>query len=370
METPTRMAARFEEAVARRAETPEIPPDVAWSAVLARDARYDGRFLYGVRSTGIYCRPTCPSRRPHRRHVLFFLEAEAAEQAGFRACRRCRPREAQGPERRVAEKARAILDLRADEPVTLAQLAAQVGLSRDHLQRVFKAAFGLSPKEYHRAARAERFKVEVRRGPSVTAALYEAGFSSGSRLYEQAARTLGMTPAAYRRGGRGERIRFTITPSPIGRLLVAATDRGICAVQLGDDDGRLEAGLRQEYPEASLERDPSGLLEGWVRAVLAAIEAPTVAERVPLDLAGTPFQRRVWTALQQIPPGETRTYAEVARAVGRPRAVRAVAAACARNDVALLIPCHRVIRSDGELGGYRWGVARKRRLLARERRRR
>jgi AraC family transcriptional regulator of adaptative response/methylated-DNA-[protein]-cysteine methyltransferase len=348
-------------------QNPDTPdPEAAWSAVLARDARFDGRFVYAVASTGVYCRPSCPSRRPRRANVRFFAAAEAAEGAGFRPCRRCRPR--QGETTRQAEAVRracAYLEAHFEENPTLADLSAVVGLSPHHLQRVFKAATGLSPKQYASRLRAARFKAEVQMGESVASATYGAGYGSSSRLYETAGAHLGMTPGAYRRGGRGMRIRFTLAGSPFGRLLIAATGRGICSVTLGDEDAALEAGLRREYPSAEIERDDEGLRD-WLAAVLPRLDGPAPARDLPLDLQATSFQWRVWRALQEIPYGETRSYGEIAAALGRPKAVRAVAQACAGNRVALVVPCHRVIRGDGTPGGYRWGAERKQRILGHE----
>ena len=342
-----------------------IDPETAWTAVLARDAGRDGSFVYAVASTGIYCRPSCPSRRPRRPQVAFFPTPDAAEGAGYRACRRCRPREAAAGAAAVA-RACAWIDAHPDEPVSLAALARAVGLSPAHLQRTFRRATGVTPKQYADARRLARLKERLQKGDDVTTALYDAGYGSSSRLYERSDARLGMTPATYRRGGRGMRIRFACADSPAGRLLVAATERGLCAVQLGEDDDALETALRREFPEAEIAADAAGL-GALVAAVLARLDAgPSPA--LPLDVRATAFEQQVWAALQEIPPGTTRTYGEVAAALGRPGAARAVARACAANPVALVVPCHRVVRGDGGLGGYRWGEERKRRLLARERR--
>ena len=342
--------------------TTTTPDEARWQAVLARDPSRDGQFWYGVRSTGIYCRPACPARRPTRVGVTFFETPDAAEAAGYRPCRRCHPREVSARQRAVAQ-ARQLLD-EAETAPGLDELAGQVGLSPAHLQRVFKAAVGLSPKQYALARRGERLRTGLRAGEPVTVAQYAAGHGSARSLYDPATGQLGMTPGAYRRGGAGERIAWTVKESPLGDLLVAATGRGLCAVRFGEREA-LAAELRAEYPQAELVEDPAGLAE-LVRAVLARLEgrpAPVPAT----DLPGSDFQRRVWAALQSIPPGETRSYAEVARMIGAPSAVRAVAQACAANPVALVVPCHRVVRSDGALSGYRWGVERKRALLERER---
>jgi AraC family transcriptional regulator of adaptative response/methylated-DNA-[protein]-cysteine methyltransferase len=360
-------------AVSHVPDNPEIPdPETAWNAVVERDGRFDGRFVYAVESTGVYCRPTCPSRRPRRSNVRFFAVPGEAERAGFRACRRCRPGET-SRQAEAVQRACGYLESHLDEAPTLDDLAREVGMSPWHLHRTFKAALGLSPKQYAARLRAGRFKDELRGGESVAGATYGAGYGSSSRLYEKAGENLGMTPGAYRRGGRGMHIRYTLADSPFGRLLVGATDRGICAVSLGDgdrtdEDGPLEAALRREYPNAGIERDDEAL-RPWLDAVLPALDGPlesTGARELPLDLQATAFQWRVWRALQEIPRGETRSYGEVAAALGQPTAARAVAQACASNRVALVVPCHRVVRGDGDPGGYRWGAERKRRILARE----
>jgi AraC family transcriptional regulator of adaptative response/methylated-DNA-[protein]-cysteine methyltransferase len=345
----------------------------AWAAVAARDAAWDGRFVYAVASTGIFCRPSCASRRPRRDRVSFYAEPAAAAAAGYRACRRCRPLDGDAPsaERRVAA-ARAYLAAHLDENVTLERLGREVGASPYHLQRTFKRLLGVSPKEYVLAQRAERLKQRLKEGDDVTTATYEAGYGAGSRLYEQSNARLGMTPGTFRRGGAGAHIRFAIAAAPPGRLLVAATERGICAVRLGDDDHALAAGLGRDYPQATLERVAAGdPLEGWVEAILASLRpspgaAPPPLAELPLDVRATAFEWRVWRELQRIPRGATRSYGEVAAALGQPTAARAVARACAANRVALLVPCHRVVRADGDLGGYRWGAERKRQLLADE----
>ena len=344
----------------------EAPPveDWRWAAVLDRDAAAEGRFVYAVASTRIYCRPTCPSRRPNRRQVRFFPTAAAAETAGYRACRRCRPADGEPDAVRRVRAARQYLDEHLDETVTLDRLGRAVGLSPWHLQRTFKRITGVTPRAYAGAQRMERMKARLKQGDSVTRATYEAGYSSPSRAYDGTRAHLGMTPGAYRRGGRGIRIRFTTVSTALGQVLVAATDRGVCAVTLGDEAAALEAALRREYPEATVERSDEEL-HGWAGSVVARM-AGDEAERVPIDVAGTAFQRRVWEALQRIPRGSTRSYSEIARELGQPSAARAVARACAGNRLAVVIPCHRVVREDGGLGGYRWGVDRKRELLARE----
>jgi AraC family transcriptional regulator, regulatory protein of adaptative response / methylated-DNA-[protein]-cysteine methyltransferase len=334
-----------------------------WQAVLGRDARFDGAFVYAVRSTGIYCRPSCPSRRPRREHVVFFNLPRAAEGAGFRSCRRCRPGLAASRDPRAAwiERVCRYIDQHLQAALPLSRLAEQAELSPHHFQRTFKQLMGISPRQYAEARRLASFKAQVRKGETVTSAIYGAGYGSGSRLYERASGQLGMTPAAYRKGGRGMRLRYTVAPSPLGRLLVAATERGIAAVSLGDSDAALEATLRAEYPAAEIERDDTALAPR-VRDVvrrLAGGGGPTL----PLDINATAFQWRVWQELLRIPAGSTRTYGEVARDLGQPKAARAVARACATNPVALVIPCHRVVAGDGGLGGYRWGAERKKLLL-------
>ncbi|HEX5759869.1 MAG TPA: bifunctional DNA-binding transcriptional regulator/O6-methylguanine-DNA methyltransferase Ada [Thermoanaerobaculia bacterium] len=342
-----------------------IDHDQAWAAVLARDAGRDGSFVYAVASTGIYCRPSCPSRRPRRPQVAFFPSPETAEAAGYRACRRCRPRDGAPAAAAAVARACAWIEAHPDEPVTLAALARAVGLSPAHLQRTFRRATGVTPKQFADARRLARLKTRLKKGDDVTTALYDAGYGSSSRLYERSDARLGMTPATYRRGGPGVRIRFACADSPVGRLLVAATERGLCAVMLGDDDDALEAGLRGEFPQAEVAADSEGL-GATVAAVLASLDGGGPSPALPLDVRATAFEQRVWAALQEIPPGATRTYGEVAAALGRPGAARAVGRACAANPVALVVPCHRVVRGDGGLGGYRWGEERKRRLLARE----
>jgi AraC family transcriptional regulator of adaptative response/methylated-DNA-[protein]-cysteine methyltransferase len=346
--------------------------DDAWRAVASRDVSADGRVFYGVTTTGVYCRPSCPSRRPARGNVRFFDVPEDAERAGFRACLRCRPKEIARADEAVA-RARKLIDQHVDRGVEgalpLDDLARAVGVSPWHLQRIFVDRVGLSPARYLRARRGERFKARLRTGDTVSRATYESGFGSSSRAYELADRHLGMTPAEYRRGGRGAQIRFRIVPTSLGAMLVAATSRGVCAVTLGDTADALENALAAEYPAATLVR-PAGsdtAFAAWVGAVAAYVDGGGASPKVPLDVGATAFQWRVWRALQEIPFGETRSYTDVAAAIGNPRAVRAVASACASNRLALLIPCHRVLRSDGALSGYRWGQERKRQLLERER---
>ena len=333
--------------------------------MLARDRRYDGTFVYAVRSTGIYCRPSCASRRPRRTLVTFFPIPEAAERAGFRACRRCRPADANGADPAVALVREACRALATAEPPKLETLAAGLRTRPHQLVRAFKRVLGITPQQYRDARRVARFKQELKRRPHVSPAVYEAGYGSSSRVYERAHAQLGMTPASYARGGAGMDIAYVAVPCALGQLLVAATPRGVCRISLGDDAGALEADLAAEFPAARVHKDRAGL-ERWVSAILAYLEGDEPHLDLPLDIRATAFQRRVWQELQRIPCGQTRSYADVARRIGKPTATRAVARACATNPAALVIPCHRVVRVDGELGGYRWGIERKRALLDQE----
>jgi AraC family transcriptional regulator of adaptative response/methylated-DNA-[protein]-cysteine methyltransferase len=341
--------------------------DIRWQALERRDPAADGTFIVGVASTGIYCRPGCPSRLPLRRNVRFFDTASDAAAAGFRACLRCRPDDALAPAARLAAGIREWIDAQGCEPVTLAAISAALGVSPGHAQRTFKRIYGLSPAEYARARRLGRFREAVRDGADVTTALYEAGYGSSSRLYEQAAGALGMTPGTYARGGRGAHIRYAVVESWIGLLVVAATERGICAVGIADEEDDATGWLEREFPQAQLVRDNAGL-EPEATALRDLVDGHVPARTPQLDLRGTAFQLAVWAALATIPPGETRTYSELAEAVGKPAAVRAVANACGDNPVPIVIPCHRVLRKGGGLGGYRWGTARKQALLEAEQR--
>jgi AraC family transcriptional regulator, regulatory protein of adaptative response / methylated-DNA-[protein]-cysteine methyltransferase len=338
---------------------------VKWQAVIDRDPGSEGRFYYGVSSTGIYCRPTCPSRRPTRARVEFFDTPEKAEAAGYRPCRRCDPRSSQPASTRRVQSARQYLDDHLDETVTLERLGRVARMSPYHLQRVFKKTVGLSPRAYASARRLERMKSQLRTGATVSRATYDAGYASGSRAYAHARNGLGMTPGSYRNGGRDMTISHTVLPTPVGQLLVAATDRGLCSVMLGDSTVELETALRREYPAATL-RQGNGELREYAEQVLERIGGKA-GRPVPLDVDGTVFQWQVWDALRRIPPGQTRSYHAIARELGRPSAARAVARACATNRVAVVIPCHRAVRETGESGGYRWGTGRKQHLLERER---
>ncbi len=344
---------------------PNTRREAWWRAVLERDAAYDGAFVIGVRTTGIYCRPSCPARKPKRENVVFLSAPEEAEAQGFRACKRCHPQRAVPPEVAAVRRVCAHIDAHLDEPLTLARLGEVVGWSAHHLQRVFKGVLGVSPKEYADARRLERLKDGLRDGGDVTRAIYAAGYGSSSRVYGRAAGKLGMTPGQYGKCGAGMAIVYAVVDCPLGRLLVAATPKGVCKVSLGDEDEALEADLRAHYHAAELTRRDDALGR-WVGAILAYLRGDRRELDLPIDVRATAFQWRVWSALQKIPYGATRSYAEVARALGRPGAARAVAGACARNPVALVTPCHRVVRGNGALGGYRWGLERKRALLERE----
>jgi AraC family transcriptional regulator of adaptative response/methylated-DNA-[protein]-cysteine methyltransferase len=347
-----------------------------WEAVQNRDRTADGEFVYAVRSTGIYCRPSCPSRKPKRAQVIFFPLPQAAEGNGFRACLRCRPRFARIHDPRVDAVARVCREIErrvkigeeAGGRLSLAALGTIGGMKAHQLERAFRRLVGISPKKYADTQRMARLKSRLKEGDNVTTALYDAGFGSSSRLYERAPAQLGMTPARYRQGGAGMRIDYTIVDSPLGRLLVAATTRGISALYLGESDDNLEAALRKEYPGAELSREGGGPenLRGWTETILEHLRGREPHLDLPTDVRGTAFQRRVWEELRRIPYGATRTYTDIARKIGKPSAVRAVARACATNPVSVVVPCHRVVRQSGELAGYRWGLERKNALLEME----
>ena len=341
--------------------------DKCWAAVENRDAGADGSFYYGVRTTGVYCRPGCPSRRPLRANTAFFATTSEAEAAGLRACKRCRPTDASTASRHIAAIEKACALLRTSETIpSLGKLAAAAAISRFHFHRVFKQVTGATPRDYARTHRLGLLAQRLDAGEKVTEAIYASGFGSSSRAYEAAPAALGMTPGARRRAGDGETIRYVTVATPLGWALVAATGRGVCLTALGDDRERLAAMVRERFPAALLVAEDAALKD-WAEQIVRFITDPGQTPDLPLDIRGTAFQTRVWRALQRIPLGRTATYTEIARALGRPKAVRAVAQACAANNLALLVPCHRVIREDGDLAGYRWGLERKRALLERER---
>lgn len=345
-----------------------IEGDICWQAVLERDARFNGIFVYGVRSTGIYCKPSCPSRRPRREQVAFFTTAQDAENENFRACLRCRPREKTMCDPRIKTILRVcrIIEAHSEGMPSLVELSEELNISPHHLQRTFKSITGITPRQYAAAHRLKQFKTKIKEGEDLTGAMYDAGYGSSSRLYEQASERMGMTPATYRRKGKGMNINYTIVECHLGRMLVAGTTRGVCSVQFGAEDEMLATALAAEYPAASIKLDESGL-NIWVEELLRHLEGSRPDLSLPLDLQATAFQTRVWEELRQIPYGATRSYARVAEAINQPTATRAVARACATNPVALLTPCHRVVRESGQLGGYRWGIERKERLLEAER---
>jgi len=350
-------------------QSAERADDPRWNAVLARDAARDGEFVFAVSSTGVYCRPSCAARRPRRENVQFFRGPEQAERAGYRACLRCRPKSFSGNSQSDGVKAICrFIEQHLDEPLTLDRLGKEFHQSPFHLQRRFKQVLGITPRAYADSCRLRLLKRNLQAGDSVTRAMYDAGYGSSSRLYEKTASQLGMTPDKYRRGAIAATIRYTCADSPLGRMLIAATERGICSIQFARTDGELLEGLKHEFPFASRKLDEGGL-QSWVSALLRHMRGKDLdsTASLPLDIRATAFQRRVWTYLQSIPFGATRSYSEVAKAIGRPRAVRAVARACATNPVAVAIPCHRVIRQDGSMSGYRWGIERKQALLEMER---
>jgi AraC family transcriptional regulator of adaptative response/methylated-DNA-[protein]-cysteine methyltransferase len=352
------------------------PADM-WRAVAAHDRSADGQFVYAVRSTRIYCRPSCPARRPARRHVAFFPLPQAAERQGYRPCKRCSPRNAApgDPHLRAVskvcreiERQRATGDFAGEASLTLSALAARANMSPHQLARAFRSLIGVTPRQYADALRMRSVKKNLRNGGNVTVALYDAGFGSSSRLYERSAQHLGMTPGQYRRGGEGMSIGYAIAASPLGRLLVAGTERGISAVYLGKNDSELKGELRKEYPRAQIfpQKASRGSLRGWLDHILAHLKGKEPHLDLPTDVRATAFQRRVWDELRKIPHGKTISYTDLARQIGNPAAVRAVARACATNPTCIVVPCHRVVRQGGNLAGYRWGVERKRALLDRE----
>ncbi|NOT48397.1 MAG: bifunctional DNA-binding transcriptional regulator/O6-methylguanine-DNA methyltransferase Ada [Acidobacteria bacterium] len=339
--------------------------EIFWNAVRTNDARFDGAFYLGVKTTGIYCRPSCRARTPKRENVAFFESWSDAERSGLRPCLRCKPRDSSMIDPQVQKIIKACELLESEDLYSLDDLADVVDLSPYHLQRSFKEIIGVSPKKYSEVKRMERFKSELREGVDVTAAMYDAGFGSSSRLYEKASENMGMTPAAYKKGGQGITINFSITDCELGRILVARTIKGLCNVAFADDDASLEANLQKEYPNAEIVRDAK-VLKGFVDEILEHLSGKSKRLDLPLDIQATAFQMRVWELLRKIPYGETVTYSQLAEKLGDKKKVRAVAQACANNRVAVVIPCHRVIGKDGKMTGYRWGVERKESLLRTE----
>jgi AraC family transcriptional regulator of adaptative response/methylated-DNA-[protein]-cysteine methyltransferase len=365
--TPPLLSPAGSQPASARARAAATLADPRWAAVRTRDATADGRFFYSVRSTGVYCRPSCGARTPRPENVGFHASAADAETAGFRPCRRCRPDLPPLAERQAALVAALCRQIDAADTVpSLAALAASAGLSRFHLLRVFKAHTGLTPRAWAAARRAERLRARLADGASVTAAIVDAGYGSTSRVYEKSVQPLGMTPRRYRAGGADTDIRFAIAQCALGALLVAESGRGVCEIALGDDPDTLARALQDRFPQARLTGDDPAFARR-VAEVAGFVEAPGIGLALPLDIRGTAFQQRVWAALRAIPPGVTVSYSALAQRIGAPAAVRAVASACAANTLAVAVPCHRVVRTDGSLSGYRWGVARKRALLDRER---
>jgi len=336
-----------------------LDPDTAWAAFMRRDRKWDGRVIGAVHTTGIYCKPSCPAKRPKRENVTFYASGEEARAAGYRACLRCKPDEVGRDREAVALAVRLIEE--AEEPLTLDQLSEAVGYAPHHFQRLFKRDLGISPAEYARALRNKRAEAALKANGRVTDAIYDAGYSGPSGFYSDAKERLGMTPSAWRDGGRGETIRWTTFDSPLGSMMIAATSKGICRLTFDDS----EASLKRLFPKATIVND-DGALRDLVEGALKAIEQPLAMPDLPIDVAGTAFQEAVWRELRKIPAGETRSYAEIAAAIGHPKAVRAVGSANGDNHICVLIPCHRVIRSDGSLGGYGGGIDRKKKLLAAE----
>lgn len=339
--------------------------EIFWQAVKTNDVRFDGAFVLGVKTTGIYCKPSCRARLPKRENVAFYESCRTAESNGFRACLRCRPKAVNATDPQVAAILRACGLIDEYEQFSLDDLSAELNLSPSHLQRTFKEIVGVSPKKYAEAKQMERFREGIRGGGDVVTAMYDAGYGSSSRLYEKASENLGMTPATYKKGGKGMNINYIITDCELGKLLVARTPRGICSVTFGDTDEKLSIGLAAEYPNAEITNDDRDLGKS-VDAIVKYLAGKNKRLVLPLDLRATAFQMQVWDFLRKIPYGETRSYSEIAEQLGDKKKVRAVAQACAKNRVAVVIPCHRVIANDGKLSGYRWGIERKKQLLAQE----
>jgi AraC family transcriptional regulator, regulatory protein of adaptative response / methylated-DNA-[protein]-cysteine methyltransferase len=339
--------------------------ETLWKAVLNRDSTIDGKFFYGVRSTGIYCRPICPSRRPNRNQVCFFQSVQEAQSAGFRPCKRCQPQFETVPNTAKVLGVCRYIEAQSDRVPTLSELCSQVEMSPSYLQKVFKQIIGVSPFQYADALRSQRLKQRLQSGEEIAHAVYDTGYGSSSQLYEKAPKQLGMTPKIYQQAGKTISIVYAIAPCPLGYLLVATTDKGICAVKLGDEADKLEHILNQEFHQAHIMRDDD-IHKEWIQAILGLIAGDEKHLNLPLDIRGTAFQKQVWQVLQKIPYSETRTYTDIARDIAKPQAVRAVGNACGANPIAVIIPCHRVLRSDGSLGGYRWGIERKQKLLVQE----
>ncbi|QMS89590.1 bifunctional DNA-binding transcriptional regulator/O6-methylguanine-DNA methyltransferase Ada [Nostoc edaphicum CCNP1411] len=345
----------------------QLLEETLWQAVLNRDPTFEGKLFYGVRSTGIYCRPICPSRRPNRNQVCFFQSVQDAEIAGFRPCKRCQPQSEIVP---ITAKAKVLavcryIEAQVDYIPTLSELSSQVEMSPSYLQRIFKQIIGVSPFQYADALRSQRLKQRLQLGEEIADVVYDTGYGSSSQLYEKAPKQLGMTPKIYQQAGKTISIVYAIAPCLLGYLLVATTEKGICAVKLGDEADKLEDILNQEFHQAHIMRDDH-THNDWIQAILDLIAGDKTHLDLPLDVRGTAFQKQVWQALQKIPHGETRTYTDIARDIAKPEAVRAVANACGANPTALIVPCHRVLRSDGSLGGYHWGIERKQKLLTQE----
>jgi AraC family transcriptional regulator of adaptative response/methylated-DNA-[protein]-cysteine methyltransferase len=335
-----------------------------WALVQSRNQQADGEFVYAVKSTGIFCRPSCPSRRPRREMVEFYDNAALAQKAGYRACLRCTPSERNSQLAKV-EAACRFIEENLDSTLSLDQIAGHVGLSPFHFQRLFKKRLGISPRQYQQAQRSGKFRQALHKEARITDAIYEAGYGSSSRAYESGSDQLGMTPTAFRRNGQGVDIHYTIISSHMGKVLIASTERGLCSVRFGESDTALLRELENDFHAANLHRRDSEL-KSAVAGVKSLLAGMNITADMPLDIQGTAFQQRVWNALRQIPLGQTRSYTEIARSIGQPKAVRAVANACASNPVALVVPCHRVVQANGKLAGYRWGVERKAALLRKE----
>jgi len=342
-----------------------IDEEVRWKAVIEKDKSFDGVFVTAVLSTKIYCKPSCPARIPKRANVRFFNSTDEAEKAGFRACLRCKPKEETDAQTGLIKRACRLIEEHLEENLTLERLGEILNVNKFHLQKVFKKQVGVSPRKYAEIHRVKKFKALLKEGESVTDAIYEAGFNSSSRLYEKSNAQLGMTPKAYRKGGEGMKINYTITECSLGLLLVAATEKGLCSIMLADDERELEDNLKKEFSKAEITKDESALRD-WVKELSLHLEGHKPKIVLPLDVQATAFQQKVWEALRQIPYGETRSYTDIAKIINQPTASRAVARACATNPVAVVTPCHRVVRENGELSGYRWGIERKKKLLEQE----